>query len=181
MSLAHNNLRMSKLRKWKTMKIFMRRNFIKTLLRMKIILDRSQTYFEILNHFSNFGGLQFAVLLGLNPFTSFWGICGALRDLVPFVQFKKREKHPWRSVNFTNGTKSCNASHFRQRLWSRYFSKHAIFHYLFLEYILLFRCVLLINQNQCYTSVSLTFPKKVFCKIYNCFVSLLGKYATSFI
>ena len=27
-------------------------------------------------------------------------ICGALRDLVPFVQFKKREKHPWRSVNF---------------------------------------------------------------------------------
>ena len=27
-------------------------------------------------------------------------ICDALRDLVPFVQFKKREKHPWRSVNF---------------------------------------------------------------------------------
>ena len=25
-------------------------------------------------------------------------ICDALRDLVPFVQFKKREKHPWRSV-----------------------------------------------------------------------------------
>ena len=24
--------------------------------------------------------------------------CGALFDLVPFVQFKKREKHPWRSV-----------------------------------------------------------------------------------
>ena len=42
--------------------------------------------------------------------------CGALRDLVAFVQLKKREKHPWRSVNFskvagfsflncTNGTK----------------------------------------------------------------------------
>ena len=28
-------------------------------------------------------------------------ICGALRDLVAFVQFKKREKHPWRSVNFS--------------------------------------------------------------------------------
>ena len=28
-------------------------------------------------------------------------ICGALRDLIPFVQFKKHEKHPWRSV--TNG------------------------------------------------------------------------------
>ena len=25
--------------------------------------------------------------------------CDALRDLVPFVQFKKRKKHPWRSVN----------------------------------------------------------------------------------
>ena len=24
-----------------------------------------------------------------------------MRDLVPFVQFKKREKHPWRSVNFS--------------------------------------------------------------------------------
>ena len=28
-------------------------------------------------------------------------ICGALRDLLPFVQFKTREKHPWRSVNFS--------------------------------------------------------------------------------
>ena len=56
--------------------------------------------------------------------------CDALRDLVPFVQFKKREEHPWRSVNFSkvaglawpppwvfsrflncaNGTKSCNGS-----------------------------------------------------------------------
>ena len=60
-------------------------------------------------------------------------ICDALRNLVPLVQFKKREKHPWRSVNLsrvagllkltllhgcflrflncTNGTKSRNASH----------------------------------------------------------------------
>ena len=43
----------------------------------------------------------------------------ALRDLVPFAQFKKSEKHPPRSVNFskvaflncTNATKSRNASH----------------------------------------------------------------------
>ena len=28
-------------------------------------------------------------------------ICDALRNLVPFVQFKKREKHPWRSVTFS--------------------------------------------------------------------------------
>ena len=27
--------------------------------------------------------------------------CDALRDLVPVVQFKKREKHPWRSVTFS--------------------------------------------------------------------------------
>ena len=31
----------------------------------------------------------------------FFYICGALRDLVPCAQFKKREKHPWRSVNFS--------------------------------------------------------------------------------
>ena len=56
-------------------------------------------------------------------------ICDVLRDLVPFVQFKKREKHPWRSVtllkltflhgcfsrflNCTNGNKSRNAPHYR--------------------------------------------------------------------
>ena len=28
-------------------------------------------------------------------------MCDALRNLVPFVQFKKREKHPWRSVTFS--------------------------------------------------------------------------------
>ena len=28
-------------------------------------------------------------------------ICDALRDLVPFVQFKKREKYPWRSNSFS--------------------------------------------------------------------------------
>ena len=71
--------------------------------------------------------------------------CDALRDLVPFVQFKKREKHPGRSVNFskggvklqpatllkltllpgcfscflncTNGTKSCNVPQ-----WKKHFN-----------------------------------------------------------
>ena len=28
-------------------------------------------------------------------------ICDALSDLVPFAEFKKREKHPRRSVNFS--------------------------------------------------------------------------------
>ena len=25
-----------------------------------------------------------------------------LRDLVPFIQFKKREKHPWKSATFSD-------------------------------------------------------------------------------
>ena len=37
--------------------------------------------------------------------TDFWFIvCDVLRDFVPFVQFKKREKHPWRNVNFSKVT-----------------------------------------------------------------------------
>ena len=30
-----------------------------------------------------------------------YNICGALHDMVPFVQFKNRGKHPWRSVTFS--------------------------------------------------------------------------------
>ena len=30
--------------------------------------------------------------------------CDALRNLVPFAQFKKREKHPWRSITFSKLT-----------------------------------------------------------------------------
>ena len=28
-------------------------------------------------------------------------ICDVLHDLISFLEFKKREKHPWRSVNFS--------------------------------------------------------------------------------
>ena len=28
-------------------------------------------------------------------------VCDALHDLVQFVQFNKREKHPWRSLTFS--------------------------------------------------------------------------------
>ena len=31
-------------------------------------------------------------------------ICDALRDLVPFMQFKKHEKHQWRSVTLSKVT-----------------------------------------------------------------------------
>ena len=27
--------------------------------------------------------------------------CGVLCDFIPFLQFKKREKHPWKNVNFS--------------------------------------------------------------------------------
>ena len=35
-------------------------------------------------------------------------ICDALHDLILFVQFKKRGKHPWRSVTFILQLKPCN-------------------------------------------------------------------------
>ena len=35
----------------------------------------------------------------------------ALHDLVPFVLFKKREKHPWRSVNSSKVADSNRAAH----------------------------------------------------------------------
>ena len=79
-----------------------------------------------------------------------FAICGALRGLVPLVQFKKREKHPWRSVtgfkrvtlmklrllhsecfsrflNCTNGTKSRSAPHigFRKLYFLPYLSWHS--------------------------------------------------------
>ena len=45
-------------------------------------------------------------------------IFDALRNLLPFVQFKKREKHPWRSVtlNCTNGTKLRKTEH--MKIWT---------------------------------------------------------------
>ena len=76
-------------------------------------------------------------------------IFGTLRVLVAFAQFKKRKKHPWRSVNFskvtgsslqtkintppwvfsrflncTNATKSRNASHISvNRFGTKWISK----------------------------------------------------------
>ena len=43
----------------------------------------------------------------------YWNKCDALRDLVQFVQFKKCEKHPCRSVNFSKvaGFSHASATH----------------------------------------------------------------------
>ena len=38
------------------------------------------------------------LVVGCNSIIKIWD---ALHDLVPFVQFKKREKHSWSSVNFS--------------------------------------------------------------------------------
>ena len=35
-------------------------------------------------------------------------LCDALRDLIPFVQFKKSEKHPSRIIAFSNAWKYNN-------------------------------------------------------------------------
>ena len=48
-------------------------------------------------------GDRCTVVCIFNPFIPIFSctICDALQDLVPFVQFEKREKHPWRSVTFS--------------------------------------------------------------------------------
>ena len=38
------------------------------------------------------------------PFSNVWYKCDALHDLVPLVQFKKREKNLWRNVPFSKVT-----------------------------------------------------------------------------
>ena len=74
--------------------------------RRLIILD-----IDVLNHFcrpDTQGELiatqnKFCVRKWINS-VSTWKKCGPLRDLVPFVQCKKREKHPWRSADFKPAT-----------------------------------------------------------------------------
>ena len=44
-----------------------------------------------------------------NAFRYILFLCGALRDLVPSVQFRKREKHPWRRVTFSI-VEACNVT-----------------------------------------------------------------------
>ena len=55
------------------------------------------------NNFKTFQQTLISCLVGfkVKTFDLYFKICGTLRDLVPFVQFKKHEKHPWRSVNFS--------------------------------------------------------------------------------
>ena len=51
-------------------------------------------------------------------FRTLSNICETLRDLVPFVLFKKREKHPWRNVTFSNLESHLKWRLFGKNLWS---------------------------------------------------------------
>ena len=44
-------------------------------------------------------------------------MCDALRDLVSFVQFKKREKCQWRSVTFSKVAGACNFTESNTPQW----------------------------------------------------------------
>ena len=109
-------------------------------------------------------------------------ICGALRDLLLFVQFKKHEKHPWRSVNFscrlqpatllkltllrgcssrflncTNSTKSSNASHLYTTFIFNIPQKSRYLYFLFYKtavYIIFTFCK---HFKNCETKVSVIF------------------------
>ena len=69
-------------------------------------------------------------------------ICGALRDLLPFVQFKKREKLPCRSVNFNCRLEAYNFTKINTPPWVFFtffklykwyqIAQHITFIYLFL-------------------------------------------------
>ena len=50
-------------------------------------------------------------------------MCGALRDLVAFAQFNKREKHSWMSVNFSKVTGWKPATLLKLTLLHRCFSR----------------------------------------------------------
>ena len=53
----------------------------------------------------------------LSPFD----ICDALRDLVPLAQFKKREKHSWRSATFSKAT--CLPNRVKHLIYSSCFTE----------------------------------------------------------
>ena len=70
-----------------------------------------ESLFEMMEN-AFFFTLKFLFVLEILKYF-FWlfrhvGKCDALRDLVALVQLKKREKHPWRSLNFSKVAKLRN-------------------------------------------------------------------------
>ena len=68
---------------------------------VKSSLNKVKVYTKQMNKNGELLRLLQKCLLEPNPAILGWLICGALRDLVPFLPFKKREKHPRMSVNFS--------------------------------------------------------------------------------
>ena len=66
--------------KWKIFCFFMPMLLFKQLHNFQLLVDERENLHK--------------TSLSMNP-------CDALRDLASFVQFKKREKHPWRGVTFS--------------------------------------------------------------------------------
>ena len=60
--------------------------------------DKTDRAFKIITLIDHFNRKKFCRTIMNKALTS---ICDVLRDLVPFVQFKKREKHPWRNDTFS--------------------------------------------------------------------------------
>ena len=81
----------------------------------KVITHRKQEKSSYRSTKSKAYSIQDKVVTIFAPLTKLWNIledernsipdkfseCGALRDLILFVQLEKREKHPWRSDTFS--------------------------------------------------------------------------------
>ena len=53
----------------------------------------------------------------LNVLLNELNIVDALRNFVPYVQFKKRENHPWRSDTFSKVAEACNFAKSNTAQW----------------------------------------------------------------
>ena len=85
------------------------------------------------------GGMKWALNTEVSKY-NIKTICDALRDFRPFLQYKKREKHPWRSVTFKsntplwvfymffelNVTKSRNGPHFFVAIEPQFFASFLV-------------------------------------------------------
>ena len=67
------------------------------------------------NHYTTAPRMDFTVKIF--PLKSSFIIFGALRNLVPCAQLKKREKHPFRSVTFSKVAEACNFTKSSTPLW----------------------------------------------------------------
>ena len=63
--------------------------------------DRAEVEKQVWVYTANTSATRMTSIFFINDHSDQVKICDALCDLVSFVQFKKREKHPWRCVTFS--------------------------------------------------------------------------------